>query len=300
MDLATLIPIAVQTSIALTVFGLGLRAGPHHAFYLLRRPAALVRALAAMFVIMPLFAAAMAAVLDFRTPLELVLVALSVSPVPPLLPHKGLKAGGGTFYTIGLLVAAALFAIVFIPAAVALIALAFGRQAHVSAGAVAWLVLISIIGPLAVGMAVRLAARPVAERIANPVELAAMVLLVVSALPIVVIRFPDIVAMLGDGTIVAIVAFTLVGLAVGHVLGGPDPDDRTVLALSTATRHPGIALAIVSANIAAPHILGAILLYLIVAGVASLPYYLWRRRLSHGAHMADAHDAAPRGSRGNG
>lgn len=294
MDLASLIPLAVQTSIALTVFGLGLRAGPRHAFYLLRQPAMLARALAAMFVIMPLFAAAMAAVFDLRTPLEFALVALSVSPVPPLLPHKGLRAGAGRLYTIGLLVAAALFAILFIPVAVALIALAFGRQAHVSAGAVAWVVLISIVGPLAAGMAVRLAARSLAERFADPVGLAATVLLVVCALPIVAARFPDIVAMLGDGTVVAIIAFTLVGLAVGHALGGPDPDDRTVLALSTATRHPGIALAIVSANVVAPHVLGAILLYLIVAGIASLPYFLWRRRCSHAAHITDA-DAAPRG-----
>ena len=31
----------------------------------------------------------------------------------------------------------------------------------------------------------------------------------------------------------------LLAVAIGHVLGGPHPDDRTALAIACATRHKG-------------------------------------------------------------
>ena len=52
----------------------------------------------------------------------------------------------------------------------------------------------------------------------------------------------------GEGPLVMIVAFVAIGLVVGRFLGGPDPRQATVLALSTACRHPAITLSIASAN----------------------------------------------------
>jgi BASS family bile acid:Na+ symporter len=87
------------------------------------------------------------------------------------------------------------------------------------------------------------------------------------------------VSLVGNGTIVAIVAFSLVGLVVGHLLGGPDSDDCAVLALATASRHPGVALAIASANFPGEKVVpAAVLLYLIVSAIVSIPYLTWRRR----------------------
>ena len=53
MDAAHLIQIAVQASILLLVFALGLRASYEDATYLLRRPGLLARALVAMYVVVP-------------------------------------------------------------------------------------------------------------------------------------------------------------------------------------------------------------------------------------------------------
>jgi hypothetical protein len=44
-------------------------------------------------------------------------------------------------------------------------------------------------------------------------------------------------------TVLIIAGMAVFGPIVGHALGGPDPDNRTVLALSTTSRHPAIALA---------------------------------------------------------
>jgi bile acid:Na+ symporter, BASS family len=279
MDLATLIPLALKTSIVLTVFGLALNATMDDALYLFRRPSELVRSLLSMNVIMPLFAATLAVAFNLHPAVEIALIALAVSPVPPILPKKELKAGGHASYAIGLLVVAGVLAIVFVPVAVGLLGRVFDRSAHISVATIAQLVLFTVLLPLAAGIAVRHFAPASADRIARPISLVAAVLLIASALPIVFIAWPAITSLIGNGTIIAIAAFVIFGLMAGHLLGGPEEEDRTVLALSTASRHPGIALAIASANFPVQKlVLGAVLLYLIVNAVVSLPYLNWRRR----------------------
>ncbi len=90
--------------------------------------------------------------------------------------------------------------------------------------------------------------------------------------------FSEIWAAVGNGTVLAIVIFTVAGLAIGHVLGGPDPDHSAVLALSTACRHPAMALAIATTAIPDQRFGATILLYLLVNIVAGLPYIVWQRR----------------------
>jgi bile acid:Na+ symporter, BASS family len=279
MDLATLIPLALKTSILMTVFSLALNATMDDALYLFRRPSELVRSLLSMNVVMPLFASALAVAFNLHHAVEIALIALAVSPVPPLLPKKELKAGAHASYAIGLLTAAAVLAIVFVPVAVGLLGRVFDISAHISVATIAQLVLFTVLLPLAAGIAVRHFAPAYADRIARPISLVAAVLLIASALPIVFIAWPAITSLIGNGTIIAIAAFVIFGLAVGHLLGGQEEEGRTVLALSTASRHPGIALAIASASFPGQKlVLGAVLLYLIVNAVVSLPYLNWRRR----------------------
>ncbi len=182
---------------------------------------------------------------------------------------------------IGLLVAAAVFAIVFVPVAVDLLGMAFGRPAQISPAAVALVVAITVLGPLGAGLLVRRVADAFAERIAKPVFLVASGLLVASVLPILFTAMPAVVSLIGNGTLVAIVAFVLAGLATGHLLGGPEPADRTVLAFTTSSRHPGVAVAIASANANLSEqklVIAAILLYLLVNVIVSIPYLIWCRR----------------------
>jgi BASS family bile acid:Na+ symporter len=73
------------------------------------------------------------------------------------------------------------------------------------------------------------------------------------------------------------VAFVAIGLAVGDFLGGPNPEDSIVLALSTACRHPAIALSVAAANFPEEQFAGPILLYLIVNTIVGLAYLKWRQ-----------------------
>ena len=207
-------------------------------------------------------------------------MALAVSPVPPLLPKKQIKAHGEPSYAIGLLVVAAAVAVIFIPFAIELLGRFFQTPAHMSVWPIAELVLMTVFAPLMVGLLVRRIAPEIALRISKSVALIAAVLLAVSVLPLLFATWPAIIALVGNGTIVAVAAFVLVGLAVGHMLGGPGPHDRTVLALATAIRHPGIALAIGATNFPEQKaVLPAILLYAILGAILTIPYVMWRKRV---------------------
>jgi bile acid:Na+ symporter, BASS family len=117
-------------------------------------------------------------------------------------------------------------------------------------------------------------------RFAQPLSRVASIILLLGLIPIFGLAWRAIVGEIGDFTVVAIALFTLAGLVVGHWLGGPDGEDRTVLALSTATRHPGVALAVAGAvaqDKAA--VSAAVLLAVIVGAVVTGPYVKWRRRV---------------------
>jgi bile acid:Na+ symporter, BASS family len=108
---------------------------------------------------------------------------------------------------------------------------------------------------------------------------AGVLLLVVALVPVLIKMWPAMIALIGDGTLLAILAFVAVGLAVGHLLGGPGSDDRAVLALATAMRHPGVALVIASGTVAGDKVVApALLLYLLVGTIATVPYVMWRKR----------------------
>jgi BASS family bile acid:Na+ symporter len=276
---AGLIPLAFSTSIFLLVLGIGLKATPQHATHLLRHPGQLVRSLAAMYLVMPLFAVAVALAFDLHPAVKIALVAVAVSPVPPFLPLKAIKAGGARDYTIGLLVAASVLAIVLVPLAVELVGAVFGKPFAMPVTGTAGIVTLSVLAPLAVGMALRQFAPSIAELIARPVATASVALLVLALVPVLLSAWLPILSLIGSGTVLAFAAFVAVGTVTGHLLGGPRPEERGVLALACGSRHPGIALAIAHANFPDDkYVLPAVLLYLLIAALVAAPYLQWIRR----------------------
>jgi len=278
MSLDQLIMSGVQVSIFLTVFGYGLQATAEDLFFVVRRPLVLARSLIAMFVIMPVVAVVFDMLFNFHPAVKIALIALALSPIPPLLPRRQVKAGGGASYAIGLMATAALLAIGFIPLAVYVIGRFFDQDLTIAPGSVAKLALMTVLVPLAVGMAVRSVAPPFAMRIHKPVSLFAIVLLVICALAIIVAALPAVTALIGNGSIIAITAFVIIGLAVGHLLGGKERDDQIVLAIATCARHPAIALVIATTTVPQEKlVIGAIVLYLLLNIVVSIPYVKWQR-----------------------
>ncbi len=279
MSLQTLIPLVLRVSLFLMVFAIGLRASPHDATYLFRRPGELVRALLAMNVLMPLFAIGLISIFDLTPAVKIALVALSVSPIPPLLPNKMVKAGGTDSYAVGLLIAVGLLAIIVVPLAMEILQRVRDAPRQMSMASVAGVIFVTTLLPIGAGVAVHSLAPALAQRLAKPAATIASIGLLLGVIAILYAAAPAIWSLIGNGTIIALAAFVLVGLAVGHFLGGPHPENRTSLAIATASRHPGIAVALAQANFPEQKLaMAAVLLYLLVNAVVSIPYLLWTKR----------------------
>jgi BASS family bile acid:Na+ symporter len=232
-----------------------------------------------MAIVMPALAGVFVAVLSLPPPVEIALVALSVSPVPPLLPRRELASGGSRSYAIGLLVAAAVTSIVFVPLAVHLFSRVFSIPMTVTPLRIASIVLATVLAPLAAGLAFRSIWSSFAERLAAPVSKVATLLLIAVLLPVLFTHRAALIGLIGDGVLLAMAAFVTLGFATGAWLGGPEPSHRTVLALSTACRHPGVAMAIAGASFPEQTlVLPAVLLYLIVSALVSSILMSWLRR----------------------
>ena len=246
-----------------------------------------------MYMAMPLFAVVVAQAFDLPPAVKIALVAFSVSPIPPLVPNKALIGGGRQSYAIGLLVAGSVLSIILVPLAMELFQVVFGMPLQMTPQSVAALVLMSVLGPLAAGIcaprrrarvcrARRGTARSAVDGSLGPVLRAGPDL-----------RMEAFGLLIGNGTFAAFAAFAVVGLFIGHMLGGPRFEDREVLALYTSARHPAVALAIAQANFPEQRLaLAAILLLLVISAILSVPYVLWARRRISGHHSTPGHHAS--------
>jgi BASS family bile acid:Na+ symporter len=277
MDLRQLVILMLQVSIIGTLFSFGLKAGGDGLMYLLRRPGLLVRSLLAVLVVMPVLAVALARIFNFRPEAEIALVALSISPVPPLLPKREAKAGGH-YSGLALMVLLAVLSIVTVPLSLELLSRVFDRPLGAAPSAVARIVMMMAVLPLLAGLGVRTAAPAIAARLEPAVATLATVLLLLAAVALLAGSWRAIWDAVGGGAVVAMVVFAAVGIGVGHILGGPDPDHQVVLALSSACRHPAIALSIASANFPEIHFAGTVLLYFLIAFLVGIPYLAWHGR----------------------
>jgi BASS family bile acid:Na+ symporter len=277
MDLRQLVMLGLQVSIVCTVFGYGLKTTTADLLDIARRPALLVRSVTCVLVIVPALAYVLTRVFEIRHEVEVALVALAISPVPPLLPMKEMKAGGRISYGLGLLALLALLSVVTVPLAIEILGRLFNRPLAMDPFTVARLAFITVLGPLIAGVVVRARAPLVAERIAPGLSLGAKLLLVTAAIALLGGVWRSVWEATGQGAVVAMTVFIVGSLAVGHLLGGPERETSLVLGMSCACRHPAIAFAIASANFPDQRFGGAIILYLLLGLVIGAPYVRWNR-----------------------
>ena len=285
MDGAQILKALIATSVLLLVFALGAHATLADATSLVRtlfrRPFWLLRALAAMYVVVPVVAVTMALAFDLMRPVRVGLLALSIAPMPPILPGRQLRLGGSPAHVFGLLVAVSVSAIVQLPLMVGLIAAVFGREASFGPWQVARLIGATILIPLSVGLLAQRLAPRWADRVA-PWASGLGTILLVATVTIVLVKTWPVMATFPGSALLVMVVTAATGLVAGHCLGGPDPSDRAILAVASAMRHPGIALAIATANVPEePLLVAAILLYVMISlAMTSLYGATVRRRLT--------------------
>ena len=294
VSIEQLIPLLLKISIFLVVAGVGLKAraqGP----LLGHDRGVLLRSLVALHILVPLVVTFVVIAFDPVRPVRVALVLLAISPIAPVLPMQQSKLSSAESFIVRLFVASALLAIVAVPASVSLLSTAGNLGVSISPLQVASVLLMSVIVPVSAGMLCYWLAPSTALRIEPLVSKLGSILLLLVVIAVVIGAWRAMMTLVGDGTILVIACAVVLALLIGHVMGGPDPDERVVVALAASARHPGMAMAIAAYNYPTEQtILAAIVLYLLVCALVSAPYKAWFKG-SRAAQRAGTHGPLPRG-----
>jgi bile acid:Na+ symporter, BASS family len=279
MDTARLLPLGYQLSLSLMVLATGMAAQHGEATALLRKPALLLRPVLAMQVLAPLVAVLLATRFPVDRVVGIALVAFATGPVPPFLPRKELGVNGERSYVVSVLATSALLSIVTIPVTMSFLSDVFGLPLMLAPLAFAKVLLFSVVLPLGAGLLLARIAPRLSATWAWSVGVASAVVLVLATLPQLRTLLPAFDALADAGAVIVMATYATLTLIIGHLLGGAELEHRRGLALSTATRHPGIAISLISANftneaLAVP----AVLMLVIVSALATAPYVVLTRR----------------------
>jgi BASS family bile acid:Na+ symporter len=277
MGLTAYLLLALKASIALLIFAVGLGSRLKDFTYLTQRPGVMLRSLLAMYVLVPLLALAAVKLLHLPPGVELALLVLAISAGAPLLPRKLMRLGNEE-YVFSLVVISSLLAIVTVPAWLAVLEPQFPRLDTVDPAKVAVVLGKSFLLPLLLGMAARWLLRDASDRISDVLLKVVGIVFSASALTLLATHWQLIAAIFGL-PLLALGGFTFAALGVGHLMGGPDPNDRTALAVTCATRHVGVAMVIAAAT-PGPRTVVLIVAYMLASALVIIPYMKWRGRVT--------------------
>lgn len=275
-----LIPLLITLSLALLIISAAMGSSAGQFAYVLRRPVLLIKAILAVNII-PLIAAFVIVTIapGLSNFSKIGILLMAISPVPPLVPGKALKSGARPEYVYGLQLAMGVIALVAVPVLGGLVANHYDAKAAFPLSIVIKNLVMGLLVPMLIGIALgRWLAPEFSRRAAPMVGKVGLLLVVLAFLPILIQLWPKVMALAGDGTVVAMAAVAIIAMLGGHFLGGEVKSDSYALAFASATRHPGIAMALVGANHANPDIVAAILLFLLIALIVTIPYQLLIKR----------------------
>ena len=267
--LAVLIPLAAFTT--------GLRAprGGPDAKRLWRRPGQLARDLMAVLILVPLWVVVVVLLLPLspavRAGLLIATLAVGIGPVAAMKRMGPATPAAREALDLNLIVL--VISLAFVPITFAALAAFFHSDVQIGVGAVAEVVLGRALVPLLLGLgAARLfprfatAAGPWMSRLING---ALVVLLIVA----VAVTWTYLAGVSGVGWLACALA-ALGAIAIGHLMGGPDPGTRPVVAAASEMRFPALALALASVTRQGRHLIPVIIAYVLVSFVLLAAYGL--------------------------
>jgi BASS family bile acid:Na+ symporter len=266
---------------AVTVFtvmfsvGLGIAVGELR--WIWQRPGPMVRGLFSVLIAVPALALVVTRLLDLPRAAAIGVVLMAISPGAPVALRRSLGAGGHRAFAPSLQISVALRAVFSMPLSIAALNHLYAGHASVAPWDVARQVFVAQLLPLGLGIALRQAAAPLAARLEPRLARIGNALLVATVV-VVLINGWEGTVIAGLRVLTAVALITGAALAVGHLLGGPEPATRTAVAITSAARNPGLALLVAAVNAAPPAINAAILAYLVVSVLAIVPYAAWRSR----------------------
>jgi BASS family bile acid:Na+ symporter len=274
-----LLSAAAIVTVFTIMFDLGLALVPSEFRWVVARPGLMLRGLFSVLVAVPALAWIVARALDLPRPAEIGIMLMAISPGAPVALRRSLGAGGHRSFAPALQIAVAALAVVSMPLSIAAFDEYYGGTATIDPRHLARQVFFAQLLPLSLGMLMR-RLLPTPAAWLEPRLRRAGGLLLILLLVLALIDIWQVVLGAGVRITLGIVLTTMLALAVGHVLGGPEPATRTATAISSAARNPGLALLVATLNAASPAISATVLAYLVIAASTVIPYVIWRRHVA--------------------
>jgi hypothetical protein len=161
------------------------------------------------------------------------------------------------------------------------------RRSHNFAGvatnlepkAMVTVLLATVVVPLGLGIGLARFFPRTAPRLAAIADRLGSVVLLLGTVVLLALHGPKMLAVIGEGTVLAILVVIVFGLLFGELLGGPDRSIRGALASATVSRHPAIALLLASGAfpLQQPTVIGTVLIYLIASLLLPNLLMRWRK-----------------------
>ncbi len=273
--------------VTMTIFSLMLAMGVSHSFQQLtslwRRPELLLRSLLAVIVLVPLVVGLLLWGFNLSPAVATGLAVLAAAPGAPLTYKRSQMAGGDPTYTASLQLTLVLLAVVITPLILAIFRALFELPGlRLTPFEVARQVARVTFLPVITGLLIQRFAPRLTDVIINPLRMLANILFIVLfvVLIILLVLSPDFRMMLNLGGLSSVVITIMVGgsLAIGHLLGGPSREQRSVLAIASVARNVGLALFIAELSDYAQNFIPTLFAYMILGSLVAVPYSVWNKR----------------------
>jgi BASS family bile acid:Na+ symporter len=252
--------------------GLGLTARAVAAPF--RRSRLVLLALVANFVIAPVVAVGLTRLVPLAEPYAVGLLLLGGAAGAPFLPKLAEAAKGDVAFSVGLMLLLTVGSVAFMPLVLPL--LIPGLEAD------PWPILrpllVTMLLPLAGGMAVR-AKWPVTAEVLRPaVGVVSNISLLIALALLIGLNFKAMLGTFGTGAVAVAVVFVAATFAAGYAVGGPAPATRSVLGLGTGQRNVAAALVVATQNFPDPGVVVMLLVSTLAGLVVLLAAARWCAR----------------------
>jgi bile acid:Na+ symporter, BASS family len=271
-----------------SMLGIGLKVGKDDILAVLRDRSWLVRVVIANFVLIPASGILAARALAMKPENALALIVLACAPGGmSALQYLSKKQGTAALaYGSGTTVLLTFLSIFLTPALIAL-AMPGGLSLTVPYGSAILFVALFMLLPLVLGTLVHHLARTAAGRLSGPVSLIATLAFIGAMVKMLnITKWAK--GEMGTKGLVAIVAFILISMLIGWLLGGPRKWTRPILATSSSMRNIALALAIAIRSFDDPAVLTPLVAFMAIMVPMNLLYMLVAKAAAKKAAKAAA------------
>ena len=273
-----LLLIIVKITIFSLMLSIGINLSLDKMLALWRRPDLLFRALLAVVVLVPLTVMILLKLLHLPPEVMTGLALLAASPGAPLSTKRSQMAGARFHHSASLQLTLALIAVLVTPLTLGLFTGLFPEMLNpVTMLEVAKQVTMVQFLPVILGLLLQRFGANYAAAIARPLMFIANGLFWVLIVLASMVGIPILFKVWGL-PLFAIAMIVIVSLGIGHTLGGPDEEKRSILAISCIARNVGLALFIAILNGLEQQVMPTLIAYLILGAVMCVLYSICQKR----------------------